>query len=303
MNDIALHADRTGTDERVPSRYSLRVGEIDVLVISDGVLPLPAATLATNSDPAELAAWLDDMRQPPDVFKWPLNVVLLRSGGRTVLVDAGIGAELPKDFPQAAGLLAKRLRAAGIDPASVTDVVITHMHVDHVGGLFADGLKGGLRPDVPIHLAAAEVEFWTSPDFSHNTFAGMPHVLRAAARRFADEYRSQLRLFETEYEVAPGVLISRTGGHTPGHSIVRVASSGDRLTFLGDSVFQDHFDRPDWYNAFDHDPEEAVRVRTRLLRELAATREPMVAAHVSFPYGRVALAGDVFRWIPTMWEY
>ena len=302
MNDIALHPGRTRTEDPVPSRYALRVGEIDVLVISDGVLPLPAATLATNSDPAELAAWLDDMRQPPDVFRWPLNVVVVRSGGRTVLVDAGIGAFYP-DFPRPAGLLAMRLEAAGIDPTSVTDVVITHMHVDHVGGLLADGLRGRLRPDVPIHLAAAEVEFWTAPDFSRNTFAGMPHVLRSAAVQFADEYRSQLRLFETEYEVAPGVVVRRTGGHTPGHSVVRLASDGDRLTFLGDSVFQDHFDRPDWYNAFDHDPEEAVRVRVSLLRELAASREPLVAAHVSFPYGRVAVAGDVFRWVPALWEY
>ena len=101
--DIASHPGRTGTDELVPSRYALRVGEIDVLVISDGVLPLPATTLATNADPADLAAWLDDMRQPPDVFKWPLNVVVVRSGGRTVLIDAGIGAEFP-DFPQAGRL-------------------------------------------------------------------------------------------------------------------------------------------------------------------------------------------------------
>ena len=127
--DNTSHPGRPGTDELVPSRYALRVGEIDVLVISDGVFPLPAATLATNADPAELAAWLDDMRQPPDVFKWPLNVVVVRSDGRTVLIDAGMGAEYP-DFPRAAGLLAGRLEAAGIDPASVTDVVLTHMHVD-----------------------------------------------------------------------------------------------------------------------------------------------------------------------------
>ncbi|HKA08243.1 MAG TPA: MBL fold metallo-hydrolase, partial [Gemmataceae bacterium] len=146
-------------------------------------------------------------------------------------------------------------------------------------------------------------EFWASPNFSRNTFAGMPEVLRSAAARFADKYHSQLRTFESEYEVAPGVVVRRTGGHTPGHSVVHMASGGDRLTFLGDAVFQDHFDRPDWYNAFDHDPEEAVRVRTRLLRELAATREPLVAAHVSFPYARVALAGDVFRWVPAFWEY
>jgi glyoxylase-like metal-dependent hydrolase (beta-lactamase superfamily II) len=288
-------------DELVPSRYALRVGEIDVLVVSDGVLPLPAATLATNAEPADLAAWLDDRLLQPDVYTWPLNAVVVRSGGQTVLIDAGIGDAYP-DFR--AGQLALRMEAAGIDPASVTDVVLTHMHMDHVGGLLADGLKDRLRPEVPIHMAAAELEFWASPDFSRNTFGGVSDVLRATAKQFMDEYRSRLRLFDSEYEVAPGVTVCRTGGHTPGHSVVRLASGGERLTFLGDAVFPDHFDRPDWHNAFDHDPEEAVRVRVGLLRELAATREALVAAHLSFPsFGRVAIAGDVFRWIPVNWEY
>ncbi|WP_202820692.1 MBL fold metallo-hydrolase [Variovorax sp. JS1663] len=291
-------------DERVPSRYALQIGEIDVMVISDGVFPLPATTLATNADPAELAAWLDDERQQPDVYCWPLNVVVARSGGRTVLIDTGMGAEYP-DTPRAGGLLTSRLEAAGIDPASVTDVVLTHLHVDHVGGLLADdGLKGRLRPDVPIHVAAADVAFWSSPDFSHNTFGGFPDVLRSAAARFMDAYGSQVRTFDTEHEVAPGVVAHRTGGHTPGHSVVRFASGGERLTFVGDAVFPDHFERPDWHNAFDHDPDEAVRVRLRLLNELAASRERLVATHLSFPsVGRVAVAGDVFRWIPDNWHY
>jgi len=298
---IASHPARIGADELVPSRYALRVGEIDVLVISDGVFPLPATTLATNAHQAELAAWLDNRMQPRDVYKWPLNVLVVRSGGRTVLIDSGVGSEFPH-FP-GVGRLATRLDAAGIDPASVTDVVLTHLHVDHVGGLLADGLRRRLRADVPIHLAAAETRFWASPDFSHNTFGGFPNVLRSAEERFVDLYRSQLRPFEAEYEVAPGVFVRRTGGHTRGHSVVRLASGGDRLTFLGDAVFPNHFDRPDWHNGFDHDPEEAVRVRVSLLRELSETGEPLVAAHVSFPYGRVAVAGDVFRWVPALWEY
>jgi glyoxylase-like metal-dependent hydrolase (beta-lactamase superfamily II) len=286
----------------VPSRYALRVGEIDVLVISDGVFRLPAATLASDADPAKLAAWLKDRFQSPDAYTWALNAVVVRSGGRTVLIDSGVGSEFP-NAPQA-GRLATRLDAAGIDPASVTDVVITHMHVDHVGGLLADGLRGRLHPDVPIHLAAAEVEFWASPDFSRNTFGGFPDVLRSAEERFVDLYRSQLRPFEKEHEVAPGVVVRRTGGHTRGHSVVRLASGGDRLTFLGDAVFPHHFDHPDWNNAFDHDPEEAVRVRVRLLRELAATREPLVATHLSFPsVGWVAIAGDVFRFVPAVWAH
>jgi glyoxylase-like metal-dependent hydrolase (beta-lactamase superfamily II) len=300
--DITSQPGGTGTNELVPSRYALRIGEIDVLVISDGVFPLPATTLATNVGPADIAAQLDDTMQPQDMYKWPLNVAVVRSGGRTVLIDSGAGSEFP-DFP-GVGQLATRLEAAGIDPASITDVVLTHLHVDHVGGLLADRLRSRLRPGVPIHLAAAEAGFWSSPDFSRNTFGGFPDVLRSAEERFVDAYRSQLRPFEKEHEVAPGVVVYRTGGHTLGHSVVRLASGGDRLTFLGDAVFQNHFDHPDWHNAFDHDPEEAVRVRVNLLRELAKTGERLVAAHLPFPsVGRVAAVGDVFRFVPAVWEY
>ena len=237
------------------------------------------------------------------MFEWALNVVVVRSGGRTILIDAGMGAEFP-DLPRA-GRLVQRLEAAGIDLASVTDVVLTHMHMDHVGGLLVDGVKDRLRSDLRIHVAAAEVKFWASPDFSRVSMPpGFPDALRRAAKRFLNEYRSQMRPFETEYEVAPGVVVHRTGGHTRGHSVVRLASGGDRLTFLGDAVFPNHFDHPDWHNAFDHDPEEAVRVRVRLLRELAATREPLMAAHLPFPsVGRVAVAGDVFRWVSADWQY
>lgn len=87
-------------DELVPSRYAVRVGEIDVLVISDGVLPITTSTLATNAAPAELAGWLGDNFLPPEVVDWPLNVVVVRSGDRTILVDAGLGLEFP-DFPRA----------------------------------------------------------------------------------------------------------------------------------------------------------------------------------------------------------
>ncbi|KMO82730.1 putative quorum-quenching lactonase YtnP [Mycolicibacterium chubuense] len=302
MDNIS-HRGESAVDELVPSRYALQVGDIDVLVISDGVLPITASTLATNAPPTELAGWLADMFLPPDVLDWALNVVVVRSGGRTILVDAGLGLEFP-GFPRA-GQMATRLHAAGIDPSAVTDVVLTHMHMDHVGGLLADGLKASLRPDVRIHAAAAEAEFWEAPDFTRTVMPEpVPEVLRSVAARFLDEYRSRLRTFENEYEVAPGVLISRTGGHTPGHSIVRLESRGERLTFAGDAVFAPGFDNPQWHNGFEHDPDEAARVRVRLLRELAATGESLIATHLPFPsICRVAAAGDVFRCVPSMWDY
>lgn len=117
-----------------------------------------------------------------------------------------------------------RLEAAGIDPASVTDVVLNHIHMDHIGGLLVDGLRGRLRPDLRIHLAAAEAEFW---------------------------------------------------GHTPGHSIVRLESGGDRLTFAGDAVFQPGFDG-----------------------------KQLVATHLPFPsVCHVAVAGNAFRFLPAVWDY
>src|SRR5262245_9280204 len=80
-------------DELVPSRYAVHVGDIDVMVISDGVLPLPTAMSAHNVDPAVRAAWLQDRFLPPEMLNWPLNAVVVRSGGRTILVDAGIGGD------------------------------------------------------------------------------------------------------------------------------------------------------------------------------------------------------------------
>lgn len=302
--DIISHPGRSRPDELVPSRYAVRVGKIDVLVISDGVLPLPTAMLGHNADPAVRAAWLDNMFLPRDAFDWSLNAVVVRSGGKIILIDAGLGLDPDLNLPRA-GQLIKRLEAAGIDLESVTDVVLTHMHMDHVGGLLVDGVKDRLRPDLQIHVAAAELKFWEAPDFSLTSMPqGFPDALRATAKRFTKEYHNHLRQFDDEHEVAPGVVVRRTGGHTPGHSVVRVASGGEALTFAGDAVFTVGFEQPDWHNGFEHDPEEAARVRTRLLRELAETGEMLVATHLPFPsVGRVAIDGDAFRWVPVFWDY
>ena len=291
-------------DEMVPSRYAQKVGAIDVLVISDGVLPIPARTIAHNIEPAVRTAWLEHEFLSPEMLEWPLNVVVVRSGGRTILIDAGIGMDPGLNLPQA-GRLVRRLEAAGIDLASVTDVVLTHMHMDHIGGLLIDGVKDRLRPDLRIHVAAAELKFWESPDFSRAVMpAGFPDALRRAAKRFVNDYGSQLRPFEEEHEVTPGVVVRRTGGHTPGHSVARLASGGDRLTFAGDAVFQVGFDQPEWHNGFEHDPEEAARVRVKLLRELAANRELLVATHLPFPsLSHVAVDGDTFLCVPIVWDY
>src|SRR5215468_1788075 len=92
-------------DELVPSRYALKVGDIDVTVISDGVLSLPGTMLGHNADPAVRGAWLEDHFLPPDMLEWALNAVVVRSGGRTILVDAGIGMDPGLNLPRAGRLV------------------------------------------------------------------------------------------------------------------------------------------------------------------------------------------------------
>jgi len=291
-------------DERVPSRYALQVGDIDVLVISDGILPISAHVLAHNVEPNVLDTWLEGQFLPQEVAEWPLNVLVVRSGEQTILVDAGLGMD-PNLKLEKAGRLVQRLEAAGIPLESITDVVVTHMHMDHIGGLTIDGTHERMRADLRVHVSAAEVEFWKNPDFSRTVMPeGFPDALRGSAKRFMAQYGNQIQTFEDEVQVAPGVTAQRTGGHTPGHCIVRVASGGERLTFVGDAVFQVGFEQPGWYNGFEHDPEESERVRVNLLREFAQTREAFVATHLPFPsIYHVAVAGDAFRAVPAVWDY
>ena len=287
----------------VPSRYALEIGDLEVIVISDGILPLPTSTMSTNVDPHSRAEWFKDQFLGPDKFDWALNVLVVRTKDRLILVDAGLGGQFD-GFPRA-GLLPKRLASAGIELESITDVIITHMHMDHVGGLLVDHVKRRLRPDLRVHVSATEVEFWKAPDFSRTVMpAPIPDVLKSTAAQFASEYGSRLVTFDEQAEVAPGVIVERTGGHTPGHSVVRLASGGDQLTFAGDALFPVAFDHPDWQNGFEHDPEEAVRVRVRLLEALAASGGLLVATHLPFPsVGRVAKDGNAFRWIAAFWDY
>lgn len=294
---------RADADDLVPSRYALSIGDLDVLIISDGVLPLPTETMSTNVASEARDAWFNDMFLGPDMFDWALNVLVVRSGEQTILVDAGLGNQFP-GFPRA-GQFPKRLEAAGVPLESITDVIVTHMHMDHVGGLLVDEVRNRLRPDVRIHVTSTEVEFWKDPDFSLTAMPSpVPEVLRTTAAQFVEAYGGNIRTFENELKVAPGVTATITGGHTPGHCVVRVESEGERLMFAGDALFPVGFDHPDWHNGFEHDPEKAVSVRVDLLREAAETGELLVATHLAFPsLGRVAADGDTFRWVASIWDY
>ncbi|WP_107314116.1 MBL fold metallo-hydrolase [Burkholderia metallica] len=292
-----------GSGELVSSRYAVRVGDVDVVLISDGVLPLPTSTMSTNASEADRNAWFDGRFLQRDMFDWALNIALVRSGDRLILIDSGVGDGF--DYFTRAGRSVMRLESAGIDLSAITDIVITHMHMDHVGGLNNDGVKAKLRPDVRIHVSAAEVAFWKQPDFSKTVMPeAVPPALRKAADRFVALYRENFVQFEQTAEIAPGVSARVTGGHTPGHCVVDIASNGERLTFVGDAIFEVNFDHPEWQNGFEHDPEGSIDVRLALFKEAAETGAMLAAAHVAFPsIGHVARDGDGFRFVPVTWDY
>jgi len=237
------------------------------------------------------------------MFDWALNIALVRSGERLILIDSGVGDGF--EYFTRAGQSMMRLESAGIDLAAITDIVITHMHMDHVGGLNVDGVKARLRPDVRIHVSAKEVAFWKDPDFSKTVMPEtVPPALRKAAAKFVERYRENIVPFDQRVEIAAGVSARVTGGHTPGHCVVDVASQGEKLTFVGDAIFEVNFDHPDWQNGFEHDPEASVDVRIALLREAAETGAMLAAAHVAFPsIGHIAKNGDRFRFVPVTWDY
>jgi glyoxylase-like metal-dependent hydrolase (beta-lactamase superfamily II) len=232
--DNTLNSRKPGLDELVPSRYALQVGDIEVLVISDGVLPIAGKTIAYNADSADLAR-----RPVPATGRARVAAErgVVRSGDRTILVDAGLGLEFP-DFQQA-GRLALRLEAAGVDLASVTDVVLTHMHMDHIGGLLGDGLRGRLRPDLRVQRGGRRGRI-----LGVARLLPYRHACGGAGRASVGRHTLPGRVPQRAAAIRDGVRGGagggrlRTGGHTPGHSVVRLASGDDRLTFAGDAVFQ-----------------------------------------------------------------
>src|SRR3546814_7737940 len=110
--------------------------------------------MSTNVNESDRNEWFDGRFLQRDMLDWALNIALVRSGERLILVDSGVGDGF--EYFSRAGRSVMRLESAGIDLAALTDIVITHMHMDHVGGLNIDGVQAKLRPDGRLHGAGSE---------------------------------------------------------------------------------------------------------------------------------------------------
>ena len=230
-SDTTSHPD--GPAELIRSGYALRVGEIDALVVSDGTMSIPAQRWPSTPPPPTSGPGWTTCSYRRDSVAAEHGRGASRRPDRTHRRGARGG--VPGIYR--GGQLTRRLEAAGLGLESLTDVVLTHMHMDHIGGLL--GLKGRLRPDLRIHVAAAEAEFWAGKaDLSRATMPpGVPESLRSVAKRFLDQLPQPAAAVREGTRGGAGGARQSHRGHTPGHSVVRLESGGDRLMFGGDSMF------------------------------------------------------------------
>jgi glyoxylase-like metal-dependent hydrolase (beta-lactamase superfamily II) len=261
----------------------VRVGDLEVLPVVDGTGRENARAVLAVPGEDRWACHPEQLDAHGDL-ELTLGGFLLRTGDRTVLVDAGVG-RIQNDHYAGGGFL-DSLAALGVAPDEVTDVVFTHLHFDHVGWATSKGEVVFGRATYRVHEA----------DWAH--FVDAADADPGAVRKLAP-LRERLETFDAERTVAPGLDARPTPGHTPGSTSYVVSSRGQRALLIGDvahSVVE--LAEPDWQATFDVDPAAAQAMRNRLVDEVTDTDDLAAAAH--FPglaFGRVVTFGERRRFV------
>jgi glyoxylase-like metal-dependent hydrolase (beta-lactamase superfamily II) len=281
--------------------YRLKLGAFEVTVLSDGSFTLPSPLLATNLAEAELKEFVKANHIGADTFRTQINVVLVNTGDRSVLIDAGGGG-----WPQpTTGRLAASLQAAGIEATAIDLVVLTHAHPDHLWGA-VDTKAGTTRfPNARYIISDREWDFWSDPE-RHGSFPerwrGMIQGTQAAFKLIAD----RTTRIKPGTEIVSGIATVESRGHTPGHMSVQLASSGEQALVTGDAVTNGliSFAHPEWQPGYDGEMDLAVVTRRRLLDQAATDRALLLGYHLPFPgVGNVARDGAAYRWVPEHWRW
>lgn len=261
-----------------------KVGTLDVIALRDGGMtgvPNDNKILGVGRTPEEVAAVLTAAGLPGDSFDLSIQPLLVRDGDAVVLIDAGAGAGMGAG----AGKLPASLASAGVQPGQVTDVLISHGHGDHVGGLVtADGAL--TFPNAAIRMTEAE---WTALKAD----ASMAAVVTAITPK--------VQTFAAGAQITPSIKAVSIAGHTPGHTGYEIASGSERLLYIGDTAHHHviSVQRPDWRIQFDGDAPTAQASRKALLARAADENLRLYAVHFPFPgLGRVRREGETFVWVP-----
>jgi glyoxylase-like metal-dependent hydrolase (beta-lactamase superfamily II) len=273
-----------------------KVGAFDVTIVSDGTLNVPLSFSLPETPPADVAALFRAHGLPESGSPSQTNAVLISSGRERILIDAGSGP----GFQPTAGKLQDNLEAAGIAPDSITKVVFTHCHADHLWGVIDDFGDAERFPNATYVIGAAEWDFWTHPD----TAARVPDALKGmalATRRILKTIEKKVERRRDGDRLAPAVSYLATPGHTPGHMAVLIEDGGQRILVGGDVLTHTaiSFARPDWRIGADFDRDQGIATRKRLLDLLAQDRIPLIGFHIAWPgLGVVERQGTGYRFSP-----
>lgn len=282
--------------DQAPSFYRFNHGKMQATVVSDGPLPLgePSSTfLGVSKD--DVGKLLSDNFLSPTNVVLEQNVLVLNTGDKLVLFDSGMGTSTM--FGKSTGRLIRTLRDARIDPKSIDAVVITHAHIDHIGGLV--GASGNrLFPNAQVYITQSDFDFWTD----EAKLAGATKAFIEHARKNLLPYRNRIVFIKDGQEFLPGIQAMAAPGHTVGHTVFMITSDGKTLCNVGDLTHHQVLlvERPRIEFAYDTDPKQAATTRVKILDLLAAQKIPLLAYHFPWPgIGHVAKQGEGFRYFAT----
>jgi glyoxylase-like metal-dependent hydrolase (beta-lactamase superfamily II) len=278
--------------------YHRRIGDIVVTALSDGYLD-GTVEVMQNIAPAEAERMLAERFRPGR--RTSVNCYLVYSAGRLALIETGSGDYL---LPTA-GKLQQNLKAAGVNPADIETVILTHMHPDHSAGLTNPKTGEKFFPNAELVVHENEPRHWQDDGAMSRADERARTLYFQCAREQMAPYHNQMRRYRGEVEVFPGVTSVPMHGHTPGHSGYRIASGGRSLLIWGDIIHvpEVQVPRPEVTMAFDTDPQAAAATRRRVFDMVTANRQLIAGMHVHFPgFAHLVKQGDGYLMLPEPWD-
>ena len=283
---------------QAPGFYRYKVGDIEVTAINDGFMPRPVDALVKNAPVADVKRALAESFLPQDTLPVSFTTLVLRTGGKLVLIDTGLG---DMGAPTT-GVWMRNFKAAGFDPAGVDTVIISHFHPDHINGL---RLKNGTAvfPKAEVMVPAAEWKFWTD-EAEEGRAQENRRPNFSVVRRVFGPMMKDVKQYEAGRELVAGVTPVAAHGHSPGHMAFTVQSGNARFMIFSDTTNHPALfvRNPDWSPVVDQDADMARASRRKLLDMAAAERVQVAFYHAPFPAtGHIARDGSRFQFVPVQW--